>query len=82
MSCPECNGSDSVRFKWDTNADEIIIIWTCHYCGEDMIYNKNSFALSRKKEIFYSDFYIPSVRYWTSEEVSILKENMRSQKNG
>lgn len=41
----------------------------------DLMYHSRGFSLQRKKDIFYSDFYVPSSRWWTEEQIQYLKDN-------
>lgn len=41
----------------------------------ELMYASGGFALQRKKDIFYSDFYQPSPRWWTEEQIQYLKKN-------
>lgn len=41
----------------------------------DIIYSSRGFALQRKKDIFFSNFYVPSKRWWTPEQIQYLKDN-------
>jgi len=41
----------------------------------DLMYASNTFSLKRKKDIFYSDFYTPSKRWWTEEQIQYLKDH-------
>lgn len=48
----------------------------------DMMYPSNGFALSRKKNKFFSDFYIPSDRWWTKEQIAYLRKHFQSRTPG
>jgi hypothetical protein len=48
----------------------------------DVMYASGSFALKRKKNIFFSDFHKPSPRWWTEEQIQYLKENFMPQTDG
>lgn len=41
----------------------------------NIIYSSNSFSLKRKRDIFYSNFYTPSPRWWTEEQIQYLKDH-------
>jgi LAGLIDADG-like domain len=47
-----------------------------------MYQNPNSFALKRKKDIFFSDFYKRSTRYWTDEQIAYLVTNFKPKTTG
>lgn len=42
----------------------------------DLMYRSDGFCLSRKKGLFFSKFYEPSKRWWTEDQIGILKSNM------
>jgi hypothetical protein len=48
----------------------------------DIIYSSDKFGLKRKKDIFFSDFHIPSPRWWTPEQIQYLKDNFKPKTIG
>jgi LAGLIDADG-like domain/WhiA LAGLIDADG-like domain len=57
-----------ITYILDAEANSAIAI-------RDLMYASGGFALQRKKTIFYSNFYTPSPRWWTKEQVQYLKEH-------
>jgi hypothetical protein len=57
-----------ILYVLDAEANSAIAI-------RDMIYSSGGFALKRKKDIFFSDFHIPSSRWWTPEQIQYLKDH-------
>lgn len=45
----------------------------------NLMYSSRGFSLKRKKDIFYSDFQIPSKRWWTDEQIQYLKDHYQKQ---
>lgn len=41
----------------------------------DIMYSSGGFALKRKKDIFFSNFHIPSIRWWTPEQIQYLTKH-------
>jgi LAGLIDADG-like domain len=55
-------------YSLDAEANSAIAI-------RDIIYASGGFSLKRKKDIFFSSFYIPSTRWWTPEQIQYLTEH-------
>lgn len=59
-----------VTYVLDAESKSAIII-------RDIMYASNTFSLKRKKDIFFSEFHIPSKRWWTEEQIKYLKDNYK-----
>lgn len=47
-----------------------------------IMYADNRFSLKRKRDIMFSDFYKPSLRWWTEEQIQYLKDNFKPKTKG
>jgi hypothetical protein len=62
------NKGKFITYVLDAEANSAIAI-------RDLMYASGGSALKRKKDIFYSDFYTPSSRWWTEEQIKYLKDH-------
>lgn len=62
------SGKLSIWFSWDMYKNDSIKL-------RNIMYASGGFSLKRKQDIFYSNFYTPSPRWWTEEQLNYLKDN-------
>lgn len=60
-------------WRWQLYSNNTILF-------RDFIYQNNGFSLKRKKDKFYSNFHIPSPRWWTEDQIHYLKQHFGIQK--
>jgi len=71
-----CGGLGKIRAKKKKGQNSILYSWEMGKGDalkfKDLIYTPKSFSLKRKKEIFFSDFYIRSKYFWTNKQLDVL----------
>jgi len=65
----------SALYNWEAECQSAIAI-------RNILYSSGAFSLERKKEIFFSNFYVPAQNRWTQEQIKYLKLNFKPKTRG
>jgi hypothetical protein len=64
-------GYKNKLYQWDLGTNASIEL-------RELMYKRGGFCLQRKRDIFYSNWHIPSAKFWTDEQLALLIDNWKA----